>query len=275
MKTKIVVCSSVPSPYINAFLYYILLQAEPVILDLRDLFQLIYELKQREELEKKAQKDKQCEQAVYQVHLWIYPGTREDRGLTKTDVKTGSQGFSSCCQVETKMKGSPVNYWHKSKALEMIRCSLKSWIHRKISGEDNGRNTVAVAVVTKGWGWPQGFWCFSVYFLPQWPTSLSFPELVSLLSCNTVSHLSFMSSALHPPYPHSAVDNSGRGCWRSCVPGNFRNQLGFWGQECLGLWYRHFVRDLKHPLPAEPGEGLRQFLRVRTASPSRANFHKH
>ncbi|XP_075895483.1 disabled homolog 1 isoform X7 [Nelusetta ayraudi] len=40
--------------------------AEPVILDLRDLFQLIYELKQREELEKKAQKDKQCEQAVYQ-----------------------------------------------------------------------------------------------------------------------------------------------------------------------------------------------------------------
>ncbi|XP_059545392.1 disabled homolog 1 isoform X6 [Myotis daubentonii] len=41
--------------------------AEPVILDLRDLFQLIYELKQREELEKKAQKDKQCEQAVYQV----------------------------------------------------------------------------------------------------------------------------------------------------------------------------------------------------------------
>uniref|UniRef100_A0A452R507 DAB adaptor protein 1 n=1 Tax=Ursus americanus TaxID=9643 RepID=A0A452R507_URSAM len=42
--------------------------AEPVILDLRDLFQLIYELKQREELEKKAQKDKQCEQAVYQVY---------------------------------------------------------------------------------------------------------------------------------------------------------------------------------------------------------------
>uniref|UniRef100_A0A670XTL4 DAB adaptor protein 1 n=1 Tax=Pseudonaja textilis TaxID=8673 RepID=A0A670XTL4_PSETE len=41
--------------------------AEPVILDLRDLFQLIYELKQREELEKKAQKDKQCEQAVYQA----------------------------------------------------------------------------------------------------------------------------------------------------------------------------------------------------------------
>uniref|UniRef100_A0AAV2KTG4 PID domain-containing protein n=1 Tax=Knipowitschia caucasica TaxID=637954 RepID=A0AAV2KTG4_KNICA len=40
--------------------------AEPVILDLRDLFQLIYEIKQREEVEKKAQKDKQCEQAVYQ-----------------------------------------------------------------------------------------------------------------------------------------------------------------------------------------------------------------
>ncbi|XP_078801747.1 disabled homolog 1 isoform X13 [Oryzias latipes] len=41
--------------------------AEPVILDLRDLFQLIYDIKQREEMEKKAQKDKQCEQAVYQV----------------------------------------------------------------------------------------------------------------------------------------------------------------------------------------------------------------
>ncbi|XP_029474269.1 disabled homolog 1 isoform X3 [Rhinatrema bivittatum] len=43
--------------------------AEPVILDLRDLFQLIFELKQREEMEKKAQKDKQCEQAVYQTIL--------------------------------------------------------------------------------------------------------------------------------------------------------------------------------------------------------------
>ncbi|XP_012990475.2 DAB adaptor protein 1a isoform X4 [Esox lucius] len=41
--------------------------AEPVILDLRDLFQLIYDIKQREEMEKKAQKDKQCEQAVYQT----------------------------------------------------------------------------------------------------------------------------------------------------------------------------------------------------------------
>lgn len=43
------------------------LQAEPLIIDLRDLFTLIYDIKQREEMEKKAQKDKQCEQAVYQV----------------------------------------------------------------------------------------------------------------------------------------------------------------------------------------------------------------
>ncbi|TRZ02114.1 hypothetical protein DNTS_013527, partial [Danionella cerebrum] len=43
--------------------------AEPLILDLRDLFQLIFEIKQREEIEKKAQKDKQCEQAVYQTIL--------------------------------------------------------------------------------------------------------------------------------------------------------------------------------------------------------------
>ncbi|KAL1022493.1 hypothetical protein UPYG_G00028440 [Umbra pygmaea] len=43
--------------------------AEPVILDLRDLFQLIYDIKQREEMEKKVQKDKQCEQAVYQTIL--------------------------------------------------------------------------------------------------------------------------------------------------------------------------------------------------------------
>lgn len=64
----------------NAF-YHLSLQAEPVILDLRDLFQLIYELKQREELEKKAQKDKQCEQAVYQVWLWVYPSPGEDWGL--------------------------------------------------------------------------------------------------------------------------------------------------------------------------------------------------
>uniref|UniRef100_A0A1A8RIP8 Disabled homolog 1a n=2 Tax=Nothobranchius TaxID=28779 RepID=A0A1A8RIP8_9TELE len=43
--------------------------AEPLILDLRDLFTLIYDIKQREELEKKAQKDKHCEQAVYQTIL--------------------------------------------------------------------------------------------------------------------------------------------------------------------------------------------------------------
>ncbi|XP_029308714.1 DAB adaptor protein 1b isoform X4 [Cottoperca gobio] len=43
--------------------------AEPLIIDLRDLFTLIYDIKQREEIEKKAQKDKQCEQAVYQTIL--------------------------------------------------------------------------------------------------------------------------------------------------------------------------------------------------------------
>uniref|UniRef100_A0A3Q0RQ95 DAB adaptor protein 1b n=1 Tax=Amphilophus citrinellus TaxID=61819 RepID=A0A3Q0RQ95_AMPCI len=41
----------------------------PLIIDLRDLFTLIYDIKQREEMEKKAQKDKQCEQAVYQTIL--------------------------------------------------------------------------------------------------------------------------------------------------------------------------------------------------------------
>ncbi|XP_058235217.1 DAB adaptor protein 1a isoform X7 [Hemibagrus wyckioides] len=59
--------------------------AEPVILDLRDLFQLIYEIKQREEIEKKAQKDKQCEQAVYQTILEedvedpVYQNERNDQ----------------------------------------------------------------------------------------------------------------------------------------------------------------------------------------------------
>uniref|UniRef100_A0A8C1C0C5 DAB adaptor protein 1b n=1 Tax=Cyprinus carpio carpio TaxID=630221 RepID=A0A8C1C0C5_CYPCA len=43
--------------------------AEPVILDLRDLFTLVYDIKQREESQKKAQKDKHCEQAVYQTIL--------------------------------------------------------------------------------------------------------------------------------------------------------------------------------------------------------------
>ncbi|XP_016363764.1 DAB adaptor protein 1b isoform X2 [Sinocyclocheilus rhinocerous] len=43
--------------------------AEPVILDLRDLFTLVYDIKQREESPKKAQKDKHCEQAVYQTIL--------------------------------------------------------------------------------------------------------------------------------------------------------------------------------------------------------------
>nr|XP_046178369.1 disabled homolog 1-like isoform X4 [Oncorhynchus gorbuscha] len=43
--------------------------AEPLIIDLRDLFTLIYDIKQREEMEKKSQQDKQCEQAVYQTIL--------------------------------------------------------------------------------------------------------------------------------------------------------------------------------------------------------------
>lgn len=38
-----------------------------MILELRDLFTLIYDLKQKDEGEKKAQKAKHCEQAVYQV----------------------------------------------------------------------------------------------------------------------------------------------------------------------------------------------------------------
>ncbi|KAM9688203.1 disabled homolog 1 isoform 6-T16 [Trichechus inunguis] len=66
--------------------------AEPVILDLRDLFQLIYELKQREELEKKAQKDKQCEQAVYQV-----PSSQKKEGVY--DVPK-SQPVSAVTQLE-------------------------------------------------------------------------------------------------------------------------------------------------------------------------------
>ncbi|XP_057713046.1 disabled homolog 1-like isoform X4 [Corythoichthys intestinalis] len=40
--------------------------AEHLIIDLRDLFTLIFDIKQREELEKKAHKDKHCDQAVYQ-----------------------------------------------------------------------------------------------------------------------------------------------------------------------------------------------------------------
>ncbi|KAK1796916.1 hypothetical protein P4O66_001002 [Electrophorus voltai] len=40
--------------------------AEPLILELRDLFTLIYDIKHREEEEKKAQKERHCEQAVYQ-----------------------------------------------------------------------------------------------------------------------------------------------------------------------------------------------------------------
>ncbi|KAF7706747.1 DAB adaptor protein 1b isoform X2 [Silurus meridionalis] len=43
--------------------------AEPLILELRDLFTLIYDLKQRDEGEKKVQKAKHCEQAVYQTIL--------------------------------------------------------------------------------------------------------------------------------------------------------------------------------------------------------------
>ncbi|XP_062850554.1 DAB adaptor protein 1b [Trichomycterus rosablanca] len=43
--------------------------AEPLILELQDLFTLIYDLKQREDVEKKTLKTKHCEQAVYQTIL--------------------------------------------------------------------------------------------------------------------------------------------------------------------------------------------------------------
>uniref|UniRef100_A0A3Q3VPV6 PID domain-containing protein n=1 Tax=Mola mola TaxID=94237 RepID=A0A3Q3VPV6_MOLML len=77
--------------------------AEPVILDLRDLFQLIYEIKQREEMEKKAQKDKQCEQAVYQVHYIVFEAghepIRDQSEESIYQVPTGSScppGLCSC-----------------------------------------------------------------------------------------------------------------------------------------------------------------------------------
>lgn len=54
-------------PHPDSPFFRVFIQAEPLIIDLRDLFTLIYDIKQREEMEKKAQKDKQCEQAVYQV----------------------------------------------------------------------------------------------------------------------------------------------------------------------------------------------------------------
>ncbi|KAB1268481.1 Disabled-like protein 1, partial [Camelus dromedarius] len=68
--------------------------AEPVILDLRDLFQLIYELKQREELEKKAQKDKQCEQAVYQVPTSQKKEGSCDQGLYRGDAYHLKKGIT-------------------------------------------------------------------------------------------------------------------------------------------------------------------------------------
>jgi hypothetical protein len=80
-QTKISSCTS--AAFVINVSHHPSLQAEPVILDLRDLFQLIYELKQREELEKKAQKDKQCEQAVYQVYQCVSPSAAEDGARSK------------------------------------------------------------------------------------------------------------------------------------------------------------------------------------------------
>lgn len=73
------------------------IQAEPLIIDLRDLFTLIYDIKQREEMEKKAQKDKQCEQAVYQVGGCFFWQTLEDwiwlPGLKRICVDACSGGL--------------------------------------------------------------------------------------------------------------------------------------------------------------------------------------
>lgn len=144
------------------------------------------------------------------------------------------------------MKGSRVNFRHREQAIrddllfsEILNMweKVKSWIPRKISGQENRRNAIAFAVVDSGRGGGGGcksflflFFFFLCVFSLKWPSSLSYPELVSVLSCDfwTQSHTSsFISSAFQPPFTCSAVDNFGRGCWRSCIPGNFWNPSGF------------------------------------------------
>lgn len=80
--------------------------AEPVILDLRDLFQLIYEIKQREEIEKKAQKDKQCEQAVYQV-----PTSQQKEGVYDVPKRHPVSGPVCVCLCDSPvpLSGKPFN----------------------------------------------------------------------------------------------------------------------------------------------------------------------
>lgn len=70
------------------------LQAEPLIIDLRDLFTLIYDIKQREEMEKKAQKDKQCEQAVYQVGPLKAPFFTVSFSIRRRGLTTDSASIS-------------------------------------------------------------------------------------------------------------------------------------------------------------------------------------
>uniref|UniRef100_A0A3B4DGA3 PID domain-containing protein n=1 Tax=Pygocentrus nattereri TaxID=42514 RepID=A0A3B4DGA3_PYGNA len=80
--------------------------AEPVILDLRDLFQLIYEIKQREEIEKKAQKDKQCEQAVYQV-----PTSQQKEGVYDVPKRhpNGHNGQTNLLDLDAELVLVPQN----------------------------------------------------------------------------------------------------------------------------------------------------------------------
>uniref|UniRef100_A0A8P4GIN7 Complement component C8 beta chain n=1 Tax=Dicentrarchus labrax TaxID=13489 RepID=A0A8P4GIN7_DICLA len=86
--------------------------AEPLIIDLRDLFTLIYDIKQREEMEKKAQKDKQCEQAVYQTILEdevddpVYQYIVFEAGH---EPLRGPQSEESVYQVQRQMPPSPAN----------------------------------------------------------------------------------------------------------------------------------------------------------------------
>lgn len=118
-------------------------QAEPVILDLRDLFQLIYEIKQREEMEKKAQKDKQCEQAVYQVHsptsgyllycvlssTTLITCLEYDEHFLETDKSSKTyKGHQS----ERKTRGPP-NFWVSS-ATPSARCASFTFPCSPLSG---------------------------------------------------------------------------------------------------------------------------------------------
>uniref|UniRef100_A0AAY3ZVB6 Complement C8 beta chain n=1 Tax=Denticeps clupeoides TaxID=299321 RepID=A0AAY3ZVB6_9TELE len=123
--------------------------AQPLILDLRDLFTLVYEIRQREEVEKKAQKDKHCEQAVYQTILEDEVDDPVYQNISHFDLF----GDMATPPDILSMPASPANTLDPNRSRRQCQLPSELFTHFSPPAVPSGYMTMG-AVQTAQWGQP-------------------------------------------------------------------------------------------------------------------------